>query len=81
MLLWYLSQILLFIITLGTSGLSFSEQEPPVKMYEYSREFKDLVFWMMSYDHKKRPTLGEIRNHPWMLKGRKRRNSIRDGHD
>ena len=76
MLLWYFSQIVLFIFTLGNSGLNFTEDlKLPVKMYEYSEEFKDLVFWMMAYDHKQRPTLGQIRNHPWMMKGLKRRNS------
>ena len=59
MLLWYFGQIILFILTMGTSGLKFTEEiNVPVKMYEYSDEFKDLVFWMMTYDHKQRPTLG-----------------------
>ena len=69
-LLWYVGQILLYIITIGTSGLKFTEEiVTHEKMYEYSDEFKDLVFWMMAYDHKQRPTLGQIRNHPWMRKG------------
>lgn len=55
------------------------EVNVPVKMYEYSEEFKDLVFWMMAYDHKHRPTLEQIRNHPWMLKGRRRRNTRKAG--
>ena len=37
--------------------------------FEYSEEFKDLVLNMMSYNHKNRPTLEEIRNHPWMSMG------------
>ena len=38
---------------------------PPTK-YSYSQEFKDLVFEMMAYNHKQRPTLEKIRKHPWM---------------
>ena len=37
--------------------------------FEYSEEFKDLVLNMMSYNHKNRPTLEQIRNHPWMSMG------------
>lgn len=31
-----------------------------------SAEFKDLIIKMFSYDGKKRPTIAEIRAHPWM---------------
>lgn len=31
-----------------------------------SDEFKDLILKMFSYDGKKRPTIEELRNHPWM---------------
>jgi serine/threonine protein kinase len=31
-----------------------------------SKEFKDLIIKMFSYDGKKRPTISEIRAHPWM---------------
>jgi len=31
-----------------------------------SSEFKDLIIKMFSYDGSKRPTIAEIRNHPWM---------------
>jgi hypothetical protein len=34
----------------------------------YSKDFKDLVFSMMNYHCYDRPTIEEIRNHPW-LKG------------
>ena len=65
---------LLFILTCGKSGFVFEEEAKlPFGMYEYSDEFKDLVFMMMSYNLKQRPSLGQIRNHPWMLKGKHRR--------
>lgn len=31
-----------------------------------SNEFKDLILKMFSYDGKKRPTIEEVKNHPWM---------------
>jgi len=31
-----------------------------------SPEFKDLIIKMFSYDGKQRPTIDEIRAHPWM---------------
>jgi serine/threonine protein kinase len=34
-----------------------------------SPEFKDLILKMFSYDGDKRPTVDEIRAHPWMNKG------------
>ena len=33
-----------------------------------SQEFKDLVLSMFSHDGTKRPTLEQIKNHPWMKK-------------
>jgi len=33
-----------------------------------SDEFKDLILKMFSYDGKKRPTIDEVKNHPWMQK-------------
>lgn len=33
-----------------------------------SPEFKDLILKMFSYDGSKRPTVEELKNHPWMLK-------------
>lgn len=33
-----------------------------------SSEFKDLVLSMFSYDPSKRPTLEQLKNHPWMKK-------------
>jgi serine/threonine protein kinase len=35
---------------------------------ELSAEFMALVMSMMSYDPNKRPTIEEIRDHPWMTK-------------
>lgn len=32
-----------------------------------SAEFKDLILRFFSYDGSKRPTVEEIRNHPWMM--------------
>lgn len=32
-------------------------------------EFKDLILKMFSYDGSKRPTVDELRDHPWMKKG------------
>ena len=53
MLISVIGQLILYIITLGTSGLKLTDQVmDPVSRYEYSDEFKDLVFWMMSYNHK-----------------------------
>jgi len=34
-----------------------------------SSEFKDLILKMFSYDGSKRPTVDELRTHPWMQKG------------
>jgi len=34
-----------------------------------SPEFKDLILAMFSYDGSKRPTVDEIKAHPWMTKG------------
>ena len=31
-----------------------------------SDEFKDLILRMFSHDGKKRPTVEEVKNHPWM---------------
>lgn len=31
-----------------------------------SDDFKDLITKMFSYDGKKRPTVEELKNHPWM---------------
>jgi len=31
-----------------------------------SDDFKDLVLKMFNYDGKKRPTIEELKNHPWM---------------
>jgi serine/threonine protein kinase len=33
-----------------------------------SNDFKDLILKIFSYDGKKRPTIDEIREHPWMKK-------------
>jgi len=33
-----------------------------------SPEFKDLILSMFSYDSSKRPTVEQLRNHPWMTK-------------
>jgi serine/threonine protein kinase len=33
-----------------------------------SNEFKDLILSMFSYDPSKRPTVEQIKNHPWMKK-------------
>ena len=38
---------------------------------KYSDDFKNLVASMISYDPKKRPTIGEVEKHPWL-------NPIRD---
>merc|ERR1719174_2369485 len=34
-----------------------------------SSEFKDLILRMFSYDGSKRPTVDELKTHPWMTKG------------
>jgi serine/threonine protein kinase len=34
--------------------------------HSLSDEFKDLILRMFSYDPAKRPSVDEIRNHPWM---------------
>jgi len=34
-----------------------------------SPEFKDLILKMFSYDGSKRPTIDELKSHPWMSKG------------
>lgn len=34
-----------------------------------SDDFKDLIIKMFSYDGKDRPTIAEIRSHPWMQSG------------
>jgi len=31
-----------------------------------SDDFEDLIFKMLSYDVTKRPTIHEVRDHPWM---------------
>jgi len=33
---------------------------------DLSDEFKDLILKMFNYDGKKRPTIDELKNHPWM---------------
>ena len=61
-------------MTCSKSGFDFADEvNLPFGMYEYSDEFKDLVFRMMAYNLRQRPTLGEIRGHPWMQKGKRRR--------
>jgi serine/threonine protein kinase len=34
-----------------------------------TEDFKDLILKMFSYDPSKRPTVDELRTHPWMTKG------------
>ena len=46
--------------------LETKEQELPQDKYGFSQEFKDLVFDMMAYNHKQRPSLKQIREHPWI---------------
>ena len=50
----------------------------PVAKFTYSDEFKDLVFDMMAYNHKHRPSLEEIRNHPWIRMAQRRSQSDQD---
>ena len=33
-----------------------------------SEEFRNLMLWILQYDPEKRPTLQQIRSHPWMQK-------------
>lgn len=33
-----------------------------------TNEFKELVFWMLTEDGSKRPSIEQIRKHPWMMK-------------
>ena len=33
-----------------------------------SEEFKNLVLWMLSYKGQDRPTIAQIREHPWLQK-------------
>lgn len=75
--LCFILNILKFVFTLGKSAELFEnhEVEIPKSKYEFSQEFKSLVFDMMAYDHKQRPTLDQIRNHPWMLMEEKKDNS------
>ena len=70
LLVCFLANLLKFVFTLGTSRDLFEPEqvEMPKGQYQYSNEFKALVFDMMAYDHKQRPTLEQIRNHPWMKK-------------
>ena len=60
--------MLKFIVTLGQcNDLVKNEQvKLPPQKYNYSQEFKDLVLKMMAYNHRDRPTLEQIRKHPWM---------------
>ena len=46
-----------------------TESDLPQGKYQYSTEFKDLVFDMMAFNHKDRPTPKQIREHPWMKLG------------
>ena len=55
----FVYNLLTFTVTLGQcNNLVDAEQVkiPPAK-FTYSQEFKDLVFEMMAYNHKQRPTL------------------------
>lgn len=67
MLLW---NVIKFVATLGHNRdlLTLTEPEHDVtaSKFNFSEEFKDLVFQMMSYNHQHRPTLEQIRAHPWM---------------
>lgn len=33
----------------------------------YTDDFKDLVVWMMQYHFYDRPSIKDIRNHPWLM--------------
>ena len=61
--LTFLFNVLKFILTLGKSRelLDGSGEQEPTGPFQYSEDFKNLVFDMMAYDHKKRPTLEQIR--------------------
>lgn len=37
-----------------------------VRAYDLSDEFKDLIIKMVSYDASKRPTISELKEHPWI---------------
>ena len=38
-----------------------------VRHIPFSHEFEDLVHTMLSYDPAKRPTLSQIKSHPWFV--------------
>ena len=59
--------------TYGNNGTRLNWTEGKLKKYwtktggeSLSDEFKDLVLKMFSYDPAKRPTVTELKNHPWM---------------
>jgi len=51
--------LLKFALTLGNNKdlVEAENAELTPSKYGYSQEFKDLVFEMMAYNHKQRPTL------------------------
>jgi len=55
-----LISLLVQAVTGGGGGPADSSES------ELSDEFKELVFDMMAYDYRIRPSLSEIRDHPWL---------------
>ena len=72
---YLLVNFIIFCLTLGQKNelnnetTNVSRSKEVYGKFEYSPEFKDLVLNMMAYNHKHRPTLEQIRNHPWMHMG------------
>ena len=46
----------------GQSDVYFSK----LNGMDLSAEFKDLILSLFSYDPEKRPTIDQIREHPWL---------------
>ena len=67
----FIVNTLKFVLTLGYCNDLFVDEKVnlPRPKYSYSEEFKDLVMQMMAYNHRDRPSVEQIRQHPWIRLG------------
>ena len=86
--------VILFIIVLGIFPFSEAKKDEYYykliyegKLEKYwkktggetlSEEFKDLVLRMLAYNPAKRPTIEEIKSHPWMKKEYSGKKALKD---